>query len=86
MAAHPHSEERRKSLVTRLRRIEGQVRALQTLITSSDDCEKVAQQLAAARKALDRCFFETVACMMEQELGEDAARLERYTRLLAKYG
>ena len=86
MTTHIHSEERRKSLVTRLRRIEGQVRALQTLIAESDDCEKVAQQLAAARKALDRCFFETVACMMEQEMGEDAARMERYTRILAKYG
>ncbi len=86
MAEYTHSEERRKALVARLRRIEGQVRALQSLITESDDCEKVAQQLAAARKALDRCFFETVACMMEQEMGEDAIKLERYTRLLAKYG
>lgn len=86
MPEHSHSDERRKSLVTRLRRIEGQVRALQKLIAESDDCEKVAQQLAAARKALDRCFFETVACMMQQEMGEDTNRLERYTRLLAKYG
>ncbi len=79
-------DERRQSLVRRLKRIEGQIRGIQKLIETSDDCEKVAQQLAAARKALDRTFFESIACMMEMEIGEDHEAIERYTRLLAKYG
>lgn len=74
-------------LVKRLKRIEGQTRGLQKLIAESDDCEKVAQQLAAVRKALDKCFFSTIACMIEQELGEKtAARIEQYNQLLTKYG
>ncbi len=80
------SEEKRKALGTRLRRVEGQIRGIQRLVAESDDCEKVAQQLTAARRALDRAFFEAIACMMEQELGEELGALERYTRLLAKYG
>ncbi len=79
-------EARRRALAARLKRVEGQVRGIQKLVAGSDDCEKVAQQLAAARKALDRAFFEAIACMMEQELGGELGALERYTRLLAKYG
>jgi len=79
-------EEKRAALVMRLKSIEGQTRGLQTLVAESDDCEKVAQQLSAVRKALDKCFFTAIACMMEQELGEDADQIERYTELLTKYG
>ncbi len=79
-------EDRRIALNRRLKRVEGQVRALQTLVLESEDCEKVAMQLAAARKALDRVFFESIACMLERELDGAAAPVERYTRLLAKYG
>jgi len=79
-------DEKRKALVMRLKRIEGQTRSLQTLVGESEDCEKVAQQLAAVRKALDKCFFATIACMMEQELGDESEKIERYTELLTKYG
>lgn len=49
--------EKKKLLCARLSRIEGQVRGLQRLIDEGADCEKVAQQMAAARKALDKAFF-----------------------------
>ncbi|MDP2742413.1 MAG: metal-sensitive transcriptional regulator, partial [Hydrogenophaga sp.] len=44
--------ERKRALVLRLKRAEGQVRGIQKLIETEADCEKVAQQLAAVRKAL----------------------------------
>ena len=44
---------RKKALCARLARIEGQLRGLQKLIDSEADCEKIAQQMAAARKAVD---------------------------------
>ena len=78
--------DKRKALVMRLKRIEGQVKGLQNLISSSEDCEKVAQQLAATRKAMDKCFFATIACMMEQEFEDESQKIERYTKLLSKYG
>ena len=58
--------ERKKSLVMRLKRIEGQLRGIQRLIEEDADCEKVAQQLAAARKALDKSFYSLVSCVIAQ--------------------
>ncbi len=64
--AHLHDSTRKKALVMRLRRIEGQLRGLQRLIEDDADCEKVAQQMAAARKALDKSFFSLVGCVIAQ--------------------
>lgn len=58
--------ERKRALVLRLKRVEGQLRGVQKLIESDTDCEKVAQQLAAARKALDKTFFAMVGCVIAQ--------------------
>jgi len=58
--------ERKRALLLRLKRAEGQLRGIQKLIESDADCEKVAQQLAAARKALDKTFFSLVGCVIAQ--------------------
>lgn len=58
--------DRKKALLLRLKRVEGQLRGIQRLIESDTDCEKVAQQLAAARKALDKSFFLMVGCVIAQ--------------------
>jgi len=61
-----HDPERKRALVLRLKRVEGQLRGIQNLIETDADCEKVAQQLAAARKALDKTFFTMVGCVIAQ--------------------
>jgi CsoR family transcriptional regulator, copper-sensing transcriptional repressor len=81
----------RRELVLRLKRVEGQLRAVQRMIEEGNDCEPIAQQLTAARRALDKAFFELMACAIEHpefsEAGEDNAhRLQRLTRTLAKLG
>ena len=40
------------AMLKRLARIEGQIRGLQAMIRRDEDCEAIAQQFAAARKAL----------------------------------
>jgi DNA-binding FrmR family transcriptional regulator len=87
----PPAAAARHELVVRLRRIEGQLRAVQRMIEDGNDCEPIAQQLAAARKALDRTFFELMACAIEHpefsSAAEDTeARVQRLTRTLAKLG
>jgi CsoR family transcriptional regulator, copper-sensing transcriptional repressor len=57
---------KKKAICMRLARVEGQLRGLQRQIEDEDDCQKIAQQLSAARKALDKAFFTMVACMIEQ--------------------
>lgn len=55
------SAQQKKDLLNRLARIEGQLRGVQKLIALAaqpSDCDAVAQQMAAARKALDRSFVQ----------------------------
>ncbi len=70
-------ETRKKALVMRLKRIEGQLRGIQNLIESGSDCEAVAQQMSASRKALDKAFFTMVGCVIAQgEIeGDDIATM-----------
>jgi CsoR family transcriptional regulator, copper-sensing transcriptional repressor len=57
---------KKKAICMRLARVEGQLRGLQRQIEEEEDCQKIAQQLSAARKALDKAFFTMVACVIEQ--------------------
>jgi DNA-binding FrmR family transcriptional regulator len=55
------SAQQKKDLLNRLARIEGQLRGVQKLIAlaaAPADVDAVAQQMAAARKALDRSFIQ----------------------------
>ncbi len=58
--------DRKRALVLRLKRVEGQLRGIQRQIDEDEDCEKIAQQLAAARKALDKSFYSLVGCVIAQ--------------------
>jgi CsoR family transcriptional regulator, copper-sensing transcriptional repressor len=85
--------ERDKAAMTlRLKRVEGQLRGIQKMIEEDADCERIAQQMSAARKGLDRAFYEMVACMLEHQLTEEVgrkpqvhARIGEMTSLLAKF-
>ena len=77
-------------LLKRLARIEGQIRGIQKLIQQPDaDCEKVLQQMTAARRALDKAFFEMLACVIEtnvlDEQQEAAQRMSEVKELLTRY-
>jgi CsoR family transcriptional regulator, copper-sensing transcriptional repressor len=73
-------EKHQRELVMRLKRIEGQLRGIQAMIEKRADCEQVTQQLSAARRALDKAFFQVVACAVEGGGQREAAAL------LAKFG
>jgi DNA-binding FrmR family transcriptional regulator len=85
-----HDVEAKKAMDARLARVEGQVRAVRRMIGADEPCEDIAQQLAAARKALDRAFYEMVSCMIRQEPpdGEEdrSERAGRVAELLARFG
>ena len=48
-------------LLKRLRRIEGQVRGIQQMLTDRRECRDVVTQISAASKALDQAGFKLVA-------------------------
>lgn len=82
-----HRAQHQRDVSNRLRRIEGQVRALVQMIDDGRPCEDIAQQMAAARKALDKAFYRMMACSMMEAAGSADAgnELERSTRILEKY-
>lgn len=90
-ASEDKFRQHKASLIARLKRIEGQMRGIQAMMEREEGCEAIARQLAAARAALDRAFYEMVACSIERELGDTLtektqAAVEDVSRILAKYG
>ena len=86
-------DKTKNDLGNRLSRIEGQVRGLRRLIDQDAECEKVAQQMTAARKALDKAFHEMLVCMIEREVlgsmenanADASANLKHIRTLLSNY-
>ncbi|MBP8203887.1 metal-sensing transcriptional repressor [Pseudomonas sp. TMP9] len=60
--------QHRDSLLKRLARVEGQVRGIQAMIKRGDECESIAQQFSAARKALDKAYQEMLICLAEEAI------------------
>ena len=85
-----HDPEAKKAIDARLARVEGQVRAVRRMIADDAPCEEIALQLSAARKALDRAFYEMVSCLirMQPATGAAAQRAHagRVAELLARFG
>lgn len=86
-------DAKRQAMIARLKRAEGQIRGIQKMVESEADCEKLALQMTAVRRALDKAFFEMMACAVAQEVerhqpmtGDLEAGVHEVTRILAKYG
>ncbi len=76
-------------ILKRMARIEGQLRGIQKLIVEDADCEKIAQQMSAARKALEKSHHLMLTCMIEEQIMEQAPSTEldsdMIKLLLSKY-
>lgn len=82
--------EEHNVLVTRLRRVEGQIRGLQRLLEDGASCEEVAQQLFAAKAALEKVGVRLLIanmrrCLAREMAGDAAAKrtLERIAETFA---
>ena len=90
-AAAAFRSEHQRDVVNRLKRIEGQIRGLIDMVQTERSCEEVAQQMAAARKAMDKAFYRMMACDMLEAIASTVAEssavrdVERSTRILEKY-
>ena len=78
--------EAKEKLIQRLRRIEGQVRGVQTMIGEERDCQEILQQLSAIRSAVQgasRVFLKEYAtsCLVDLQASDgDVPASERSTR------
>ena len=79
-------------LLRRLRRVEGQVRGIQTMLTEQRECADVVTQIAAASKALERVGFKLVAsgltyCLAHpEEAAESGYDLDRVEKMFMRIG
>lgn len=86
--------DQKKDLLHRLARIEGQLRGVQKLIAQAaapTDCDGIAQQMAAARKALDRSFVTLLTSSMvthttgSTSMDDAAERAQHLAAMLDKF-
>lgn len=56
----------KREVVTRLKRVQGQVAGIISMIEDGRDCGEVVTQLAAVSRALDRAGFKVVANGLQQ--------------------
>jgi DNA-binding FrmR family transcriptional regulator len=77
-------------LTKRLRRIEGQVRGIQSMLQDGRDCKTVVAQISAASAAMDQVGFKLLAsglasCLTDPErAAESGFDLDEVERLFLK--
>lgn len=67
----PHSPEEKKRVLARVRRVRGQLDALERALEEGADCAPVLQQIAAVRGAINGLM----AGVLESHLREEFAQL-----------
>lgn len=72
------NQEAKEKLIQRLRRIEGQVRGVQSMVEAERECDEILQQFSAIRSAVQsasRIFLHeyATACLLQIENGADDA-------------
>jgi CsoR family transcriptional regulator, copper-sensing transcriptional repressor len=84
------TERERQEIVTRLKRVEGQIRGIQRMIEEQRDCEAIAAQLLAARAALDKVSLHVMThhiemCLRGSSDEPDQARLDRIIAFFLRF-
>lgn len=69
--------EAKDKLIQRLRRLEGQVRGVESMLDQERDCQEILQQLSAIRSAVQsasRMFLQeyATACLLEMDADDPA--------------
>ena len=88
----PHSPEDKKRVLTRVRRIRGQVDALERALEAGEPCLAILQQIAAVRGAANGLMGEMVEIHLKDELvtgdttpDQRAVRMAEVGHLLRSY-
>ncbi|WP_213992155.1 metal/formaldehyde-sensitive transcriptional repressor [Sodalis sp. dw_96] len=78
----PHSIEDKKRVLVRVRRIKGQVEALERSLETGADCSAILQQISAIRGASHGLMSEIMEIHIRDELGQnDLTEIQKANRL-----
>ncbi len=72
-----HTVKDRKKLLTRVRRIKGQVEAMEKALNEQPDCAAVLQQIASIRGAVNGLMAEMLEGHIREHLGLDVVQPEQ---------
>ncbi|HBX24116.1 MAG TPA: transcriptional regulator [Desulfotomaculum sp.] len=64
-------QEMQKDVLSRLRKIEGQVRGVQKMVTDCRDCGDIVIQLAAIKAAINRVGITVLGCHLAEQIDSD---------------
>ncbi|MBI5232199.1 MAG: metal-sensitive transcriptional regulator [Coriobacteriales bacterium] len=81
--------ERRK-IINRLRRLEGQIRGLQSMIESGQECDAILTQVMAAKSALNQVGLHVIGhamkrCLIDEEATTRDEVIDEAIRVFLKY-
>lgn len=84
------SDDERRRIVNRLKRLEGQIRGLQTMIDSGKDCESVLTQIMAAKSALNQVGLHIIGhamktCLVDEEVTDRDELIDEAIKVFLKY-
>jgi len=72
-----HLVKSRDKLLTRVRRIKGQAEGIERLLEADGDCNKVLQQIAAVRGAVNGLMAEVLESHVREHLGAEGLTAEQ---------
>ncbi len=80
--------ETKDKLIKRLRRVEGQIRGVQTMLEEERDCREIMQQLSAVNSAVrstSRSFFQdyAVLCLADMDQSQSDQNQELLKEMIA---
>lgn len=64
-------QEMQKEVLSRLKKIEGQVRGVQKMVTDCRDCGDIVIQLAAIKAAVNRVGITVLGCHLAEQIDSD---------------
>ncbi|AXI04201.1 metal/formaldehyde-sensitive transcriptional repressor [Aquirhabdus parva] len=73
----PHTIHDKKKIMTRIRRIKGQVEALEKVLDQEVECIEILQQIAAIRGAANGLMVEVLDGHIREHLGVDDLTTEQ---------
>jgi len=84
------SDEERKRILNRLKRLEGQIRGLQAMVESGKDCEAILTQIMAAKSALNQVGLHIVGlsmktCLVDESVKDRDELIDEAIKVFLKY-
>jgi DNA-binding FrmR family transcriptional regulator len=84
-----HTVDNKKPLLSRVRRLQGQLGSLEKALDADADCSAILQQIAAVRGAVNGLMAEVLEGHMRQHLipadGGDPGELDDVIKVLRSY-